>query len=387
MSLQKIKDFFFFEKTKKNIFYYLSLLLASSFIFQPTNLRVFGYSITLLLMVLFSFLSFFNIRKIWHIKKNIIIYPILIYLIINYFFIQDKRVLSILICLGFYLYSTSQSLNYFQIQNILKVFYLVLVLLLVIAWYNFINFFFYNSSLDFLYIAHYPFLSISYAVGARGYSSFYFLLGCIFSYYFFLKFQGINKFINYFIFLFFCFSVILTQSVSAYLILFFLLVFYFKLYLLLFLSIFMHLLFFLIDIFFGIDFIAYRLSGFFNYSSSFAERFNIIKEAFVRFIYNPWGTGPYDVINEKWTHSENTYLDVVLNYGIYGIFFLYVLFIYIIKNLKFLDNNSEIKFINSLLYLTLFFAFFHSTSNFYVIYFIIVLIIKMYKNKRNHRAI
>ena len=57
--------------------------IAFSFAFQPTNLRLAGYSLTLILMLIFFLLSFYKIKDILLIKNNLIIYPILIYLIVN----------------------------------------------------------------------------------------------------------------------------------------------------------------------------------------------------------------------------------------------------------------------------------------------------------------
>ena len=385
MNLQEIKKNFYFQNIKKNIFYYSFLTLTFSFVFQPINIRFAGYSVTLFLMLIFLLLALFKIKKILLNKKNLIIYPILIYLIINYIFIADKRIISILICLGFYLSCTTRLLNYFQIQNVLKVLYLVLIFLLFFAWYKFYNQFIARNIINNIYLEHYPFLSLDYAPGARGYSSFYFILGCVLSYFFYLRSQKINRFINFFIFLFFIFSVILSQSLSAYLILIFLLIFYFKFYILLLLSSFLQFLIFLVKFFFKINLIEYRFFGNFSYNSSIQERFYIIKLALLNFLDNPFGSTVYDLTYKNWIHSENTFVDIVVIYGICGVLFLIVSLIFMIKNLKF-SSDIDLELVNFFLFTILLFLFFHSSSNFFIIYLILVLVINMYKIKKIHKV-
>jgi hypothetical protein len=385
LNLQEIKKKFYFQNIKKNIFYYLFLSLTFSFVFQPINIRFAGYSVTLFLMLIFLLLALFKIKKILLNKKNLIIYPILIYLIINYIFIADKRIISILICLGFYLSCTTRLLNYFQIQNVLKVLYLVLIFLLFFAWYKFYNQFIAKNIINNIYLEHYPFLSLDYAPGARGYSSFYFILGCVLSYFFYLRSQKINRFINFFIFLFFIFSVILSQSLSAYLILIFLLIFYFKFYILLLLSSSLQFLIFLVKFFFKINLIEYRFFGNFSYNSSIQERFYIIKLALLNFLDNPFGSTVYDLTYKNWIHSENTFVDIVVIYGICGVLFLIVSLIFMIKNLKF-SSDIDLELVNFFLFTILLFLFFHSSSNFFIIYLILVLVINMYKIKKIHKV-
>jgi hypothetical protein len=385
LNLQEIKKKFYFQNIKKNIFYYLFLSLTFSFVFQPTNIRLADYSVTLFLMLIFLLLALLKIKKILLVKKNLIIYPILIYLIINYIFIADKRIISILICIGFYLSSTTRLLNYFQIQNVLKVLHLVLIFLLFFAWYKFYNQFIGKNEINNLYITHYPFLSLDYSPGARGYNSFYFILGCVLSYFFYLRSQKINRFINFFIFIFFILSVILSQSLSAYLILIFLLIFYFKFYILLLLLLSLQFLIFLSKLFFKINLFEYRFFGDFSYTSSFQERFYIIKLTLLKFLDNPWGSGVYDLTYKNWIHSENTFVDIVVSYGIYGVLFLIVLLIFMIKKLKF-SSDVDLEFVNFLLFTTLLFLFFHSSSNFFIIYLILVLVINMYKIKKIHKV-
>jgi len=385
LNLQEIKKNFYFQNIKKNIFYYSFLTLTFSFVFQPINIRFAGYSVTLFLMLIFLLLALFKIKKILLNKKNLIIYPILIYLIINYIFIADKRIISILICLGFYLSCTTRLLNYFQIQNVLKVLYLVLIFLLFFAWYKFYNQFIARNIINNIYLEHYPFLSLDYAPGARGYSSFYFILGCVLSYFFYLRSQKINRFINFFIFLFFIFSVILSQSLSAYLILIFLLIFYFKFYILLLLSSFLQFLIFLVKFFFKINLIEYRFFGNFSYNSSIQERFYIIKLALLNFLDNPFGSTVYDLTYKNWIHSENTFVDIVVIYGICGVLFLIVSLIFMIKNLKF-SSDIDLELVNFFLFTILLFLFFHSSSNFFIIYLILVLVINMYKIKKIHKV-
>ena len=385
MNLQEIKKKFYFQNIKKNIFYYSFLTLTFSFVFQPINIRFAGYSVTLFLMLIFLLLALFKIKKILLNKKNLIIYPILIYLIINYIFIADKRIISILICLGFYLSCTTRLLNYFQIQNVLKVLYLVLIFLLFFAWYKFYNQFIAKNIINNIYLEHYPFLSLDYAPGARGYSSFYFILGCVLSYFFYLRSQKINRFINFFIFLFFIFSVILSQSLSAYLILIFLLIFYFKFYILLLLSSSLQFLIFLVKFFFKINLIEYRFFGNFSYNSSIQERFYIIKLALLNFLDNPFGSTVYDLTYKNWIHSENTFVDIVVIYGICGVLFLIVSLIFMIKNLKF-SSDIDLELVNFFLFTILLFLFFHSSSNFFIIYLILVLVINMYKIKKIHKV-
>jgi hypothetical protein len=385
LNLQEIKKKFYFQNIKKNIFYYLFLSLTFSFVFQPTNIRLADYSVTLFLMLIFLLLALLKIKKILLVKKNLIIYPILIYLIINYIFIADKRIISILICIGFYLSSTTRLLNYFQIQNVLKVLHLVLIFLLFFAWYKFYNQFIGKNEINNLHITHYPFLSLDYSPGARGYNSFYFILGCVLSYFFYLRSQKINRFINFFIFIFFILSVILSQSLSAYLILIFLLIFYFKFYILLLLLLSLQFLIFLSKLFFKINLFEYRFFGGFSYTSSFQERFYIIKLTLLKFLDNPWGSGVYDLTYKNWIHSENTFVDIVVSYGIYGVLFLIVLLIFMIKKLKF-SSDVDLELVNFLLFTTLLFLFFHSSSNFFIIYLILVLVINMYKIKKIHKV-
>ena len=385
LKLQEIKNKIYFQNIKKFHYYYSLLLITLSFALQPTNLRFNGYSVTLFLFLITSLIGQFYIKKIFLIKKNFIIYPILIYLIINFIFIQDIRILAILLCLGFYLYSSSQSLNYFQIQNLIKVLYVVLIFILSFAWYNFFNGFILKNQ-NFHYLSHFPFLSITYTVGSRGYDSFYFILGSILSYFFFLRSQQILKFINFCIFIVFSLSVIFSQSLGVCLILFFLVIFYYKFYVTIFLILSFYFLNFFTNIFFTIDLIEYRFSGGFNYTSSLEERFYLIKNNLREFLNNPAGIGPLDTVNNIWTHSENTFVDIMKNFGIYGIFLIIVLLINLIKNFKF-SIDPDIKFVNMLLFVIFIFIFFHSSSNFYIIYFLLVLITSMYKVKKALKVI
>lgn len=380
LKLQEIKNKIYFQNIKKFHYYYSLLLITLSFALQPTNLRFNGYSVTLFLFLISSLIGLLHIKKIFLIKKNFILYPILIYLIINFIFIQDIRILAVLLCLGFYLYSSSQSLNYFQIQKLIKVLYVVLIFILSCAWYKFFDGFILKNQ-NFLYLSHFPFLSITYTFGSKGYDSFYFILGSIVSYFFFLRSQKILKLINFCIFIFFSLSIIFSQSLIAYLIFFFLSIFYYKFYLTVFLILAFYFLNFFSNIFFTIDLIEYRFSGGFNYTNSFEERIYIIKNNLQEFLNNFTGTGPLNPVNNIWTHSENTFVDIVKNYGIYGIFLLIVLLIYLIKNFKF-SIDPDIKFMNMLLFTVFIFIFFHSSSNFYIIYFLLVLITSMYKIKK-----
>lgn len=380
MMLQELKKNFYFQNIKSLHFYYLLVLIILSFALQASNVRFYGFSVTLFLFLITSMIGLFYIKKIFLLTKNSIIFPILIYLIINFIFIQDNRILAILLCLGFYLYSTSQSLNYFQFLNLAKILYVVLIFLLIYAWYNFFDNFIFKRP-GFYYASHFPFLSITYTFGSKGYDAYYLVLGSIFSYFFFLKSKSVTKLINLNFFFIFYLSILLSQSLSAYLILLFLAIFYFKFYLTILPIIIFNLFYFFIDIFFSLDLIEYRFSGNFNYSSSLEERFYIIQNYLFKFLDNPWGHGSINLIDSVWYHSENSFIDIIISYGIYGLFLLIMLFAYLIKNLKF-STDTDIKFVNMILFATLIFVSLHSSTNFYIIYLILVLIISMYKIKQ-----
>ncbi len=374
----------------ENLFYLYSVLISIAFLTQPIGLRIYNISYALLLFslnILINLKSGININKI-----SIIFTPLFLILIIDYIYSFDNRLLAIIICLAYVILNSQIKITYRNFIYIITSIYLVSIFLLLYGVYGYI----YGSELINTYnpngllgiIGYYEF-SIGYIPGGRNTDVLYLCTGLIIGIYFIM--QDKLKLINGAMCCIFLIAIIGTSSRGAWISLFLSLIILLRLRLLIYI-IYPILSIGLIYIFSSIldNYINVSLNTFlsiFGYESTITaykpsnnERVDIIYDNIDRFFDMPYGRGLSSLAdynaeynykyNNNWVISENSYLDIIVGFGIYGIFII----IYIISvavKLIIKSGDDSLRLVQSIITLVIISALFNDLLNFYYYYFLI----------------
>lgn len=431
---------------KKNIRHYnficcLVLITATSFILQPTNIRIFGASITGAIMMASTFFFILNWRKYLPPLAIFIIMGLASLLIINNSFMH-KNILLLLMYIIYVIGISNCNLNNINcIKNTWKILGYVCLILAFIGFYRYIFGYINNPQSEnklgiFSDTRTYHYMGISYYPSTRNSDAIYFGVGFIIFSFFVRGKIGFYKYINYFFSLFLGFVCIITFSRGLWIsiLLTFLVVYFkdiikkvkksnfYKIFLIFVLtllatsvsvsdvikknlvdnfnnnkipydpyntppfifseklsSLFNQLISSIISIF-NPDFAKEKLG---NLSSNY-DRINLLLNGWDVFINNIFGINSI-YINGQYKlppiHYENIYIDLLVIFGIFFIPIIFFLFLKLKYIFKFKNNFS--KFLFSIFLFIIIYHLFNSGINFIFLWFILSLILLSINNVRH----